>query len=142
MYAILTKYSSLRSFYAANPASYTPFQYENAQIYTNTLLDSFIATKALYKRLGEQIFGVQGKVFEIVPRSNNGEEKVSSNLRAVTMKGLKDKRTGLYPFQKLNSKFEASPKGLSDARAAIHRQMAHNCQRSRFNREGSESCNG
>jgi hypothetical protein len=44
-YAILTKYDALRSFVARKPASYTPLQYENAQIYTNTLLDSFVSYK-------------------------------------------------------------------------------------------------
>ena len=67
-YAILTKYETLRSFVARQPASFSPLQYENAQIYTNTLLDSFMSYKALYKRLGEQIFNVQGKTKEIKPR--------------------------------------------------------------------------
>lgn len=66
-YAILTKYDALRSFVAAKPASYTPLQYEDAQIYTNTLLDSFMSYQSLYKRRGEQIFGVQGKTLDIVP---------------------------------------------------------------------------
>lgn len=52
-YAILTKYDSLRSFVALKPASYTPLQYENAQIYTNSLMDSFMTYKSVYKRLGE-----------------------------------------------------------------------------------------
>ena len=58
IYAILTKYPTLRSFIQRMPAAYTPLQYENAQIYTNALLDSFMSYKALYKRLGEQIFNV------------------------------------------------------------------------------------
>lgn len=40
------------------------------------------------------------------------------------MMGSKDKNTGLYPFTEVDSKFEASIKGLSDARTAIRRQMA------------------
>jgi hypothetical protein len=117
IYAILTKYDSLRSFVARKPALYTSLQYENAQIYTNTLLDSFVSYKALYKRIGEQIFGVQGKVLEMVPWSNNEKEKV-------IMMNSEDKKTGLYPFQELNSNFEASVKGLGDAQIAIRRQMA------------------
>jgi hypothetical protein len=123
-YAILTKYDSLRSFVAAKPAFYTPLQYENAHIYTNALLDSFVSYKALYKRLGEQISGIQDKVLEMIPWSDNEKEKVANSSTAVTMIGLKDQKTGLYPFLELNSNFEASVKGLSDACTAIHRQMA------------------
>lgn len=123
-YAILTKYDSLRSFVARKPASYTPLQYENAQIYTNTLLDSFVSYKSLYKRLGEQIFGVQGKTLELIPWSEADQAKVVSYSTAVSMMGSKDKNTGLYPFTEVDSKFEASIKGLSDARTAIRRQMA------------------
>ena len=66
-YAVLTKYESLRSFVALKPEGYSPLQYENAQIYTNFLLDTFMSYKALYKRLGEDIFQIQGKTSEIVP---------------------------------------------------------------------------
>lgn len=123
-YAILTKYDSLRSFVAEKPASYTPLQYENAQIYTNTLLDAFVGYKALYKRLGEQIFGVQGKTLEIMPWSDNEKEKVSTNSTAMATMGSKDEKTGFYPFKEIAANFEASVKGLSDARTAIRRQMA------------------
>ena len=123
-YAILTKYDALRSFVARKPASYTPLQYENAQIYTNTLLDSFVSYKALYKRLGEQIFGVQGKTLEVVPWSDTERMKVESESTAVTQMGSKDPNTGLYPYVERNTNFEASLKGLSDARTAIRRQMA------------------
>lgn len=108
---------------ARKPASYTPLQYENAQIYTNTLLDSFVSYKSLYKRLGEQIFGVQGKTLEIIPWSDADKENVSAYSTAVTRMGSKG-ANGLYPFIEVDSKFEASIKGLSDARTAIRRQMA------------------
>jgi hypothetical protein len=123
-YAILTKYDSLRSFVAAKPAAYTALQYENAQIYTSTLLDSFVSYKSLYKRLGEQIFGVQGKLLEITPWSDEEQKKVSSFSTAVSRMGDKDKDTGLYPFSETDLNFEASIKGLSDARTAVRRQMA------------------
>jgi hypothetical protein len=124
-YAILTKYDSLRSFVAEKPAAYTALQYENAQIYTSTLLDAFVSYKSLYKRLGEQIFGVQGKLLEITPWSDEEQKNVSTYSTAVIrMGGAKDKNTGLYPFQETEANFEASIKGLSDARTAVRRQMA------------------
>jgi hypothetical protein len=123
-YAILTKYDSLRSFVVSKPAAYTPLQYENAQIYTSTLLDSFVSYKSLYKRLGEHISGVQSKLLEITPWSDDEQKKVSSYSTAVARMGDKDKATGMYPFQETDSNFEASIKGLSDARTAIRRQMA------------------
>ncbi|KAF3762918.1 hypothetical protein M406DRAFT_45333, partial [Cryphonectria parasitica EP155] len=51
-HAILTKYESLRSFVSLKPAQYSPLQYENAQIYTNVLMDAFMSYKSLYKKLG------------------------------------------------------------------------------------------
>lgn len=123
-YAILTKYDALRSFVARKPASYTPLQYENAQIYTNTLLDSFVSYKALYKRLGEQIFGVQGKTLEVIPWSDTDKAKVAVNSNGVSPMQKKDESSGLYPYTEQSSYFEASLKGLSDARTAIRRQMA------------------
>lgn len=123
-YAILTKYDALRSFVARKPASYSPLQYENAQMYTSTLLDSFVSYKALYKRLGEQIFGVQNKTLEVVQWNNSEQTQVATTSTAVTPMGTKDKDTGLYPYVEMDKKFEASVKGLSDARTAIRRQMA------------------
>ncbi|KAL9115746.1 MAG: hypothetical protein Q9227_000114 [Pyrenula ochraceoflavens] len=123
-YAILTKYDSLRSFVARKPATYTALQYENAQIYTGALLDSFISYKALYKRLGEQIFQVQGKTMEIQKWSDRDQQTVSEVSDTSSTSGLKDETTGLYPFQEVNTRFEASLKGLSDARTAVRRQMA------------------
>ena len=64
-YAILTKYDTLRSFVARKPASYTPLQYENAQIYTNALMDSFMTYKALYKQLGDQTSPFKVKLWSL-----------------------------------------------------------------------------
>ena len=124
-YAILTKYDTLRSFNALKPAAFTPLQYENAQIYTNALMDSFMSYKALYKTLGEHIFNVQGKTLEFVP----WEELESQTTGSTTVpdvqpkRGEKDKTTGLYPHVEDLRRFEASAKGLSDARKEIRRQM-------------------
>lgn len=115
-YAILTKYDALRSFVASKPASYTPIQYENAQIYTNTLLDAFVSYKSLYKRVGEHIFGIQGKTLVLIPWSDEDSKKVANDPGARSVAGSKDTPN--------NEKFEASLNGLSDARIAIRRQLA------------------
>ncbi|KAG9960506.1 hypothetical protein KCU61_g6435, partial [Aureobasidium melanogenum] len=117
-YAILTKYDSLRSFVARKPAAYTALQYENAQIYTNALMDSFMSYKSLYKQLGEHIFNIQSKTLEIVPWAEK-EAAPGPSLSG----GKKNEETGLYPFVEDLTRFEASVKGLSDARIAIRRQM-------------------
>jgi hypothetical protein len=117
-YAILTKYDSLRSFVAMKPASYTKLQYENAQIYTNALLDSFMEYKSLYKRLGEQIFNIQGKTLEFVEGSATDKTADKDN---TTVK--KDEKKGLYPYEDENFRFDAKLSGLSEARKAIRRQM-------------------
>ena len=136
-YAILTKYETLRSFVARQPAAYTPLQYENAQLYTNALLESFMSYKAIYKRLGEQIFNVQGKTMEVVSWEKHDEadatgssqptetQQVATTTKTVTSTGpKKDGKSGQYPYVEDVTRFEASVKGLSDARTAIRRQMA------------------
>jgi hypothetical protein len=153
-YAILGKYETLRSFVAKAPAAYTPLQYENAQIYTNALLDSFMSYKALYKTIGENIFAIQGKTLEIkqrmtdgnsnVPAQENGDENGDENSEKAKKEAAekkqeatekkkeatekkaasKDPKTGLFPYVEDLTPFEDSIKGLSDARIAIRRQMA------------------
>ncbi|KAF2656901.1 hypothetical protein K491DRAFT_354908 [Lophiostoma macrostomum CBS 122681] len=136
-YAILTKYDVLRSFVARRPEKYSKLQYENAQIYTNSLLDAFMSYKALYKQLGEQVFNVQGKTLEIRAWSDNAspittQQATGGGTRTTAVAGTdakknkegKDEETGMYPFTEDMTRFDASIKGLSDARIAIRRQMA------------------
>jgi len=120
IYAILTKYDTLRSFVALKPTGCTPLQNENAQTNTNALLDSFMSYKSLYKQLGEQMFSIQGKTLEILTWGEGGGPTGTTK----TNKGMKDEGTGLYPYVEDLTRFEASIKGLSDARVAIRRQMA------------------
>ncbi|KAF2741957.1 hypothetical protein M011DRAFT_462809 [Sporormia fimetaria CBS 119925] len=120
IYAILTKYETLRSYLALKPEGCSPMQYETAQIYTNALLDAFVSYKSIYKRLGEQIFNVNGKTLEI----EDWQDKTGPFYKGEKPQGEKDAETGLYPYKEDLSKFEASVKGLSDARIAARKQMA------------------
>ncbi|KAF9766814.1 hypothetical protein IL306_000714 [Fusarium sp. DS 682] len=49
------------------PASFSPLQYENAQVYTNVLMDAFMTYKSMYKKLGDQSFSIQNKTLEFEP---------------------------------------------------------------------------
>lgn len=49
--AILTKYETLRSFMKLKPASFSKLAYENAQMYTNTLLDVYMDYKNVCKTM-------------------------------------------------------------------------------------------
>ncbi len=129
-YAILTKYDTLRSFIAREAAEFTPLQYENAQIYTNALLDSFMSYKSLYKRIGEQIFNVQGKTLEIILwKKKDTPVNAVDSTTAILASSVGDNTSKVTtPHQAMANKedlsrFEASVKGLSDARKAIRRQM-------------------
>lgn len=133
IYAILGRYETLRSFVAKAPAGCTPLQYENAQIYTNALLDSFMNYKALYKTIGEQFFAIQGKTLEFTTtpqavQSQNSVTEMSKDQKKVAKNKAdekeKTKKNGLYPYSPDLTPFESSIKGLSDARIAIRRQMA------------------
>ncbi|RFN44900.1 hypothetical protein FIE12Z_10881 [Fusarium flagelliforme] len=127
-YAILTKYDNLRTFIARQPQGYTKLQYENAQIYTNVLMDSFMSYKALYKRISDQIFQINQKTMEIVSSDKKGENisTAKPNNQQVPPLGARenDKQDGFYPFVDDRSPFEASIAGLDEARKAIRRQMA------------------
>jgi hypothetical protein len=67
---------------------------------------------------------LQIKTLELVPWSDAEQEEDASYSTVVTMMRSKDKSTGLNPFTEVDAKFEASVKGLSDARTAIRRQKA------------------
>ncbi|KAF2151443.1 hypothetical protein K461DRAFT_280233 [Myriangium duriaei CBS 260.36] len=145
-HAILTKYDSLRSFVDLRPAAYSPLQYENAQIYTNVLMDAFMSYKALYKKLGDHIQGVQSETLEFQAWSgddgdNTSDGKTSpsnaSSSQALTMIGqaaASGDQRALLAAKKYAaalaaatdvSRFEASVRGLSDARKFIRRQMVY-----------------
>ncbi|KAJ5263841.1 hypothetical protein N7478_011446 [Penicillium angulare] len=49
-YAILTKYSALESFHLQNP-DFSPLDYENAGVYTGSLLDNYMDYKSLWKQI-------------------------------------------------------------------------------------------
>ncbi|KAI8262808.1 hypothetical protein K4K58_000382 [Colletotrichum sp. SAR11_239] len=57
--AILTKYDSLRSFWALKPVNLIPIVYENAAIYTNTLLDAYMDFKNIYRNISSDLFDLQ-----------------------------------------------------------------------------------
>nr|RBQ86854.1 hypothetical protein FVER53263_13019 [Fusarium verticillioides] len=56
-YAILTKYTSLRSFHEATLRG-SPLDYENAGIYTNSLLDAYMDYKYIWSQIQERIAAV------------------------------------------------------------------------------------
>ncbi|OJJ42180.1 hypothetical protein ASPZODRAFT_35469, partial [Penicilliopsis zonata CBS 506.65] len=49
-YAILTKYTALKDFYT-HYRQYSPLDYENAGIYTSSMLDSYMEYKSLWKQI-------------------------------------------------------------------------------------------
>jgi hypothetical protein len=144
-HAILTKYESLRSFISLRPAAYSPLQYENAQIYTNVLMDAFMSYKSLYKKLGDQASSIQNKTLEFdASQSNNTQDSASSpsNSSAVISRAqaaigqaaASGDREALIAAKTYaaalsaavdTTPFNASLQGLSDARKFIRRQMVY-----------------
>ena len=143
-HAILTKYDSLRSFVSLRPAAYSPLQYENAQIYTNVLMDAFMSYKSLYKKLGDYIDGIQNETreFEAWPTDGEGDaanqnipNPDKNNSEALTLMGkatASGDQRALLAAKKYSAalaaatdstRFDASLRGLSDARKYIRRQM-------------------
>lgn len=143
-YAILTKYDTLRSFVAMRPASFSPLQYENAQMYTNVLMESFMTYKSIYKKLGDQSFSIQNKTLEFEPvDAAQAEVDKTAAIEAAAkttplMAELKRRIDTQHPqaaeaqqyLAALQSaadisRFEASMKGISEARKFIRRQMVY-----------------
>ena len=132
IYAIITKYESLRSFVQRKPAGYTKLQYENAQIYTNTMMDSYMSYKSLYTRLGSDIFDVKSKAKVIKPweESAAGAEGADNKQAEVakTTTDVAKSSTGVStktgPPIHDTSKYPPTIAGLSQAKTAIRKQMA------------------
>ena len=113
-YAIITKYETLRSFVKLKPAAYTPLQYENAQLYTNAMMDTFMSYKNLYTKIGSYIYDVQSKTKVIKPRPEN--------LKGTTE--VDDGKTSEESTKAVSAPFAATIGGLEASRKAIRRQMA------------------
>ncbi|RPA86777.1 hypothetical protein BJ508DRAFT_410962 [Ascobolus immersus RN42] len=107
-YAILTKYDALRSYQTLKPAALSPLFYENATLYTNALLDSYMDYKSFYKTLQSDLAEVQAgvKVYE---------ESTDSSLSwadSTTRTRVNDER-----------KFSPDTKGVDLAKRAVMFQM-------------------
>jgi len=123
-YAILTKYDNLRSYQALKPPEVTPIDYENATLYTNELMDTFMSYKAIYGRLTSQINEVQGNTLKFkkvegeAERKKAQEEELSDVDETRTLESLstaeKQAKLGFFP---------STIDGLDDARRAVRGQM-------------------
>ncbi|KAF5670062.1 hypothetical protein FHETE_4745 [Fusarium heterosporum] len=107
-YAILTKYESLRSFMALKPPALTPMYYENASIYTNSLLDAYMDYKNIYRNIGTQLFDIQAGTKKI--------DKWDASITEFTKTSKNIENDDEKPF-------EATIKGLDLARRICRFQM-------------------
>ncbi|KAJ9108615.1 hypothetical protein QFC19_002333 [Naganishia cerealis] len=105
-HAILTKYESIRSFVKNRPKALSPLNYENAALYTNILMDSYMAYKSLYRKISSNIFDVQNGALQLRPtiKSDDPERPRSKELQ-----GIKN--------------FPSTLEGLDAARRAARKQM-------------------
>ncbi|TAQ87233.1 hypothetical protein B7494_g4480 [Chlorociboria aeruginascens] len=129
-YAILTKYDTLRSFVKLQPAAYTKLQYENAQIYTNAMMDSYMSYKSLYTRLGSDVFSIQNKSKEIKawPEGQTTTGGAPSDAsKALVSSTPKTPKTvtiiGTNEYSDETKVFPATITGLEAAKKEIRRQM-------------------
>ncbi|KAJ1324608.1 nucleoporin GLE1 [Microdochium nivale] len=146
-YGILTKYETLRSFVTLKPAAFSALQYENAQMYTNVLMDAFMTYKSIYKKLGDESSSIKNKTLEFEPvdpakaqedktaailaaaaaNESHCRTKLEIEIRTGAANGSKVEEAKLYLAALTAAaditKFEASMKGLGDARTYIRRQM-------------------
>ncbi|EME41203.1 hypothetical protein DOTSEDRAFT_55095 [Dothistroma septosporum NZE10] len=118
IYAIITKYESLRTFVATKPEGYTKLQYENAQIYTNALMDSYMSYKSLYTKLGAQIFDVQSGTKTIKARPISPDETAASESKNTSEDKLQTAAAHDV------TAFPPTLSGLALAKKAIRKQMA------------------
>ncbi|QKD61951.2 uncharacterized protein FOBCDRAFT_281587 [Fusarium oxysporum Fo47] len=118
-YAILTKYERLRSFVKLKPARFTRMQYQNAQLYTNMLMDTYMDYKTMLKKLSSDIFDIENgiKVFHIDPNGNHqvANQSTGGSSSALVKAKLKDSDN--------EEPFPMSLAGLDRARRAARFQM-------------------
>ncbi|KAK7424025.1 hypothetical protein QQX98_000635 [Neonectria punicea] len=126
-YAILTKYDTLRSFVALRPASFSPLQYENAQMYTNVLMDA-IQNKTLEFEPVDAAQAEADKTAAIEAAAKTtpltAELKRKIDTKHPRAAEAQQYLAALQSAADI-SRFEASMKGISDARKFIRRQMVY-----------------
>jgi hypothetical protein len=110
IYAILTKYESLRSFQAMKPPTLSPLNYENVALYTQELMDTFMSYKSLYRRLTTHIYDIQNGTLQFVTIGQD-QQNAKQLSDAVKAFGLES--------------YSSTMDGLDSARSEIRRQM--NC---------------
>jgi hypothetical protein len=126
-YAILTKYDTLRSFVNVKPAAYTKLQYENAQIYTNAMMDTYMSYKNLCTKLGADIFAVKNKN-KVIKAWSDGQiiqdaDKQNSSTDVVPRNSKSELKTTPKVIHNTSKVFTASVKRLEDGMKEIRRQM-------------------
>ncbi|KAL9938485.1 hypothetical protein V8E36_003108 [Tilletia maclaganii] len=114
-YAILTKYESLRSYVKLKPAKVSPLSYENAAVYTGTLLDAYLEYSALAKKVNADIQTVQAGVKRFKEAAPQTSEQDPEAKKIEPSRALKE--------FKLLSKFDSNLEGLDAARKVIRDMM-------------------
>ncbi|KAI9835476.1 MAG: hypothetical protein M1837_003785 [Sclerophora amabilis] len=110
-YAILTNYDTLRSFVARKPVNLNPLPYENATLYTNALLDSYMSYKSVYKKIGTDMFDIQNETKQFKRKTTSTTEGATESAPAVVENAPS------------NAHFAPTLQGLEEARVAARRQM-------------------
>ena len=106
IYAILTKYNTLRSFIALGPPNATPLDYETAKLYTNALMDSYMAYKSLYQEVSTAITDLSSGAKRFKPAIAGASNQLPEDPDGLDM-----------------TPFPPSTVGLDRARREIRRQM-------------------
>jgi hypothetical protein len=83
--AILTKYSSLRSFYEKSIHG-SPLDYENAGVYSSALLDAYMDYKATWKELQTMSWQVRNSRAILNKQQEHGEMKLIADAAQVDYK--------------------------------------------------------
>ncbi|PWN86841.1 hypothetical protein FA10DRAFT_213195, partial [Acaromyces ingoldii] len=120
-HAILTRYDTLRSFVRLRPRPLSKIGYENAAVYTNTLMDAYLEYKSLYKRVSAHIKDVQSGTKRFRQQPGDGDDDGDGDGGGSSAAALPPSRAlvklGLKPFP-------ASLAGLELARRTMRAQMS------------------
>ncbi|KAF4341606.1 hypothetical protein FBEOM_4508 [Fusarium beomiforme] len=142
-YAILTKYSALEDFHKKN-TEYDVLSYENAGIYTGSLLDSFMDYKMLWKQISNATYELEGNRATIdmgevtaemarlaaikhYPMSDTDRKKISDGSTHQQLEAPNDPKVakqGSTPTSTTFAPFQASFAGLIEAKKVCRSEMA------------------
>ncbi|UPK92999.1 hypothetical protein LCI18_003934 [Fusarium solani-melongenae] len=111
-HAVLTKYSSLKSFHSSS-THFNPLSYENARVYTSTLRDAFLDYQNIAKGLAVLALDVNAGTQRLVTQQEKWDDDFAQKTLKASTPSLLDNVMSETQMDSLEKKLEAKSSKLS-----------------------------